>query len=62
MASMFTAKVFSAQTSQNSMRVLEGELSRLPTVTIREGQRIKVYLSKDISLPAYAAHTATRGL
>lgn len=52
----------SAQTSQNSMRVLEGELNRLPTVTIREGQRIKVYLSKDISLPAYAAHSATRGL
>jgi len=52
----------SAQTSQNGMRVLESELNRLPTVTIREGQRIKVYLSKDISLPAYGAHTPTRGL
>jgi type IV secretory pathway VirB10-like protein len=28
-------------------------LNRLPTVTIREGHRIKVYLTTDLDLPAY---------
>jgi len=28
-------------------------LNRLPTVTIREGHRIKVYLTTDLELPAY---------
>ncbi len=51
-----------SQTSANGMRVLEHQLNRLPTVTIREGQRVKVYLSKDISLPAYAAHAPIPGL
>jgi hypothetical protein len=27
----------------------------LPTVTIREGHRVKVYLTSDLELPAYAA-------
>ena len=52
----------SAQTSENGMRVLEHQLNRLPTVTIREGQRVRVFLSKDISLPAYAAHAPIPGL
>jgi type IV secretion system protein VirB10 len=29
-------------------------LNRLPTVTIREGHRVKVYLTSDLQLPAYA--------
>jgi type IV secretion system protein VirB10 len=28
--------------------------ARLPTVTIREGHRVKVYLTSDLELPAYA--------
>jgi type IV secretion system protein VirB10 len=28
-------------------------LNRLPTITIREGHRVKVYLTADIELPAY---------
>ena len=28
-------------------------LNRLPTVTIREGHRVKVYLTSDLDLPAY---------
>ena len=36
--------------------VLDRFLNILPTVTIREGSRIKVYLSNDLLLPDYAAH------
>ena len=34
-------------------RILDRFLNLLPTVTIREGHRIKVYLSGDVELPAY---------
>jgi type IV secretion system protein VirB10 len=44
------------QTSQSSARILDRQLSRLPTIMIREGQRIKVYVSKDISLPDVNDH------
>jgi type IV secretion system protein VirB10 len=30
-------------------------LNRLPTITIREGHRVKVYLTSDLQLPAYQA-------
>jgi type IV secretory pathway VirB10-like protein len=39
--------------SQSSTRVLDRFLNLLPSVTIREGHRIKVYLSSDLPLPAY---------
>jgi type IV secretion system protein VirB10 len=39
--------------SQSSTRILDRFLNILPTVTIREGHRIKVYLSNDLELPAY---------
>jgi type IV secretion system protein TrbI len=42
-----------ASVSQSSARVLDRFLNLLPTVTIREGHRIKVYLSQDVVLPAY---------
>ncbi len=42
-----------ASVSQSSARVLDRFLNLLPTVTIREGHRIKVYLSSDLELPAY---------
>jgi type IV secretion system protein VirB10 len=42
-----------ASVSQSSTRVLDRFLNLLPTVTIREGHRIKVYLSSDLPLPAY---------
>jgi type IV secretory pathway VirB10-like protein len=37
-------------------RVLDRYLNVLPTITIREGYRIKVYLTNDLELPVYA-HT-----
>jgi type IV secretion system protein VirB10 len=38
--------------------ILDKFLNVLPTVTIREGSRIKIYLSNDLVLPDYAAHNA----
>ena len=40
-------------TSQATMQVMNRFLNRLPTVTIREGHRVKVYLTSDLELPAY---------
>jgi len=45
-----------SQVSQNSTTVLQRQLNRLPDITIREGQRVRIYLTKDLELPAYAAH------
>ena len=39
--------------SQASMQVMNRFLNRLPTITIREGHRVKVYLTSDLQLPAY---------
>ena len=39
----------------SSSRILDRYLNVLPTITIREGFRIKVYLTNDLALPAYAA-------
>jgi type IV secretion system protein VirB10 len=42
--------------SQSSTHILDKFLNILPTFTIREGQRIKVYLAEDLTLPAYENH------
>ena len=42
--------------SQSSLRILDRYLNVLPTFTIREGHRVKVYLSDDLLLPAYDHH------
>jgi type IV secretion system protein VirB10 len=39
------------------MQILDRFLNILPTVTIREGNRVKVELSGDLLLPDYADHT-----
>ncbi|HEV2313711.1 MAG TPA: TrbI/VirB10 family protein [Candidatus Acidoferrales bacterium] len=41
---------------QTSQRVLDKFLNILPTITIREGHRVKIYLSGDLTLPDYANH------
>jgi type IV secretory pathway VirB10-like protein len=41
--------------SQATARTLDRLLNRLPTITIREGHRIKVYLTRDLELPSYDA-------
>jgi len=42
-----------ANLAQSSTRILDRFLNLLPTVTIREGHRIKVYVSSDLDVPAY---------
>jgi type IV secretion system protein TrbI len=48
--------------ANSSMQILDKFLNILPTVTIREGSRIKVYLAGDLLLPDYAAHTMDQSL
>lgn len=45
-------------TAQATTQTLNRFLNRLPTITIHEGHRIKVYLTADLELPAY--DTASR--
>jgi type IV secretion system protein VirB10 len=42
-------------TSEATAQSMNRFLNRPPTVTIREGHRIKVYLTSDLELPAYDA-------
>jgi type IV secretory pathway VirB10-like protein len=42
--------------SQSSLHVLDRYLNILPTVTIREGHRIKIYLVSDLPVPAFDNH------
>lgn len=42
--------------SQSSANVLNRFINIPPTITIREGHRIKVYLTQDLLLPAYENH------
>jgi type IV secretion system protein VirB10 len=48
---------FAASTAQSSAEILDKFLNIMPTVTIREGHRVKVYLSGDLALPDYNDHT-----
>ena len=43
--------------SQESAHVLDRFINVPPTITIREGHRIKVYMTQDLLLPAYENHT-----
>ena len=47
---------------QTSQRILDKFLNILPTVTIREGHRVKIYLSGDLSVPDYANHKMSSDL
>ncbi len=42
--------------SQSSTNVLDRYINIPPTITIREGHRIKVYITQDMLLPAYENH------
>jgi type IV secretion system protein TrbI len=47
---------FAQGTAQSSAQILDKFLNVMPTVTIREGHRVKVYLSGDLALPDYNDH------
>jgi type IV secretion system protein TrbI len=48
---------FGSSLANSSMQILDKFLNVLPTVTIREGNRVKVYLAGDLLLPDYSQHT-----
>jgi type IV secretion system protein VirB10 len=47
---------FAQSTAQSSAQILDKFLNIMPTVTVREGHRVKVYLSGDLELPDYNDH------
>src|SRR5208283_4638339 len=47
---------FAQSTAESSAQILDKFLNIMPTVTIREGHRVKVYLSGDLALPDYNNH------
>jgi type IV secretion system protein VirB10 len=47
---------FAQSTAQSSAQILDKFLNVMPTVTIREGHRVKVYLASDLALPDYINH------
>jgi type IV secretion system protein VirB10 len=53
---------FAQSLGQSSAQTLDSFLNVLPTVTIREGHRVKVFLSGDLALPDYTSHTMPTNL
>jgi type IV secretory pathway VirB10-like protein len=51
-----------ASIAQSASHVLDRFLNILPTITIREGLRIKIYLTEDLLLPAYENHAVPPGI
>jgi type IV secretory pathway VirB10-like protein len=47
---------FGQSLAQSSQQILDRFLNLLPTITIREGHRVKIYLSGDLALPNYSNH------
>ena len=50
------------QFARSAAQILDRFLNIAPTVTIREGHRIKVYLMQDLRLPAYSTHAMRSNL
>jgi type IV secretory pathway VirB10-like protein len=46
-----------ASVSQSATTILDRFLQIPPTITIREGHRVKVYFTQDMLMPAYTNHT-----
>ena len=47
---------FAQSTAQSSAQIIDKFLNIMPTVTIREGHRVKVYLAGDLAVPEYINH------
>jgi type IV secretory pathway VirB10-like protein len=50
------------QTGQESMQILNRALNILPTVTVYEGTRVRIWVQKNFQLPAYENHTVRPNL
>ena len=46
--------------SQSASTILDRFIQIPPTITIREGHRVKVYFTQDMLLPAYENHTISQ--
>jgi type IV secretory pathway VirB10-like protein len=46
----------SQQMGEESMQILDRFLNQLPTFIVRERSRVRIYLSGDLEVPAYAGH------
>jgi type IV secretion system protein TrbI len=44
------------------LHILDRFLNVLPTITIREGHRVKVYITQDLLVPDYAQHAMPSNL
>ncbi len=53
---------FGQSLAQSSQQILDRFLNLLPTITIREGHRVKIYLSGDLALPDYSGHNLSSDL
>jgi type IV secretion system protein TrbI len=53
---------FGQSTAQSAEQILDRFLNLLPTITIREGHRVKIYLSNDLALPDDHHHNLPSGL
>jgi type IV secretion system protein VirB10 len=51
-----------AQAGQEAEQILNHFLNRLPVITLKEGARARVYIGRDILLPAYADHRVAPNL
>ena len=49
-----------ASVSQSAAAILDRFIQIPPTLTIREGHRVKVYFTQDMLLPTYSNHTISR--
>ena len=47
-------------TAQAGLQIMNRFLNRMPTITIREGHRVRIYITNDIDLPAYPAGSGIR--
>jgi type IV secretion system protein VirB10 len=48
-----------SQTAQEAMQILDRFLNTFPTITIRAGTRVRIWLTGDLELPAYGNHTVS---
>lgn len=48
--------------AQSTAQVMNRYLNRPPSITIREGHRVKVYVTSDVELPAYVSSTPAGSL
>jgi type IV secretion system protein TrbI len=52
----------SETTSQEAVQILDHYLNEVPRVTVREGTRVRIWLTKDLDVPEYGAHTVDPNL